>query len=183
MRCTLFCVCLLLFASPGQADLCTGIQVDCALNDLGSERYEYVFVITNGSEETNGIFFWVLNPGNAPGQWETVEWVLPDGWTASHPGPQLHFFATNNGSGNPWRVYSPTASSCGNVVYEFRWIFDRTGGPMPTCEFTVADFTFHLQGVGPGMCENIGPSLVCPEPVAVTNASWGAIKGSFGPDD
>jgi hypothetical protein len=164
---------------PVLAEVCFDVGATCDVIDLGDDQYELVFVVTNGSPEDNGIFYWVLNPGNAPHQWETIEWILPEGWYANHPGPQLHFFATNNGSGNPWRVYSSSAAACGATSLEFRWIFQNFGGPVPDCDYGLIDYTFHMQGVDPVTCENVGDSFVCPEPVPTDNTTWGQIKSIY----
>jgi hypothetical protein len=176
MRCAVFALVGALLAAPAAADVCDNVSVECEVVDLGGDVYEFIFNVSNGSPEPNAIFFWVLNPGSAPAAWETIEWTLPDGWVASHPGPQLHFFATDNASGNPWRMYSPSASACGTTFFEFRWKFWNNGGPTPECMFTPLDYTFHMQGVDPGICLNVGDSFVCPPPVPVEPTTWGQIK-------
>jgi hypothetical protein len=146
------------------------------VTDLGGDEYEFLFTVTNGSLDSNAIYFWIMDSGSASLAWETVSWDVPEGWNPSHPAPDLHFFTANNSGGNPFRIYSPGASACGGISAEFRWRVLNNGGPTPECVFTVVDHTFYLQPVDPGGCWNLTDSFVCPEPVPTDVSTWGSIK-------
>lgn len=174
---------LALFALPlattAKAQECENVGAQCSLTDLGSDQYEYTFTLVNGSPEANAIFFWLVDPPLVPAEWETIGFDLPGGWSANHPGPQLHFSASSNGSGTPERLYSPAASACGAGTAIFRWTFVNRGGPIPDCDLGVLDYTFHMQGVDPSTCDNVGDSFVCPGVVPVEDGSWGTIKDLY----
>jgi hypothetical protein len=124
----------------------------------------------------NAIFKWVLGlPDVIPMEWETLSFSLPDGWTGQHVDHHLNFMASNNGSGNPYRIYSASVAGCGPTSLEFRWTFWNNGGPDPDCDFSSVSYVFHMQGVD-SSCNNVGPSFVCPGPVPVEETTWGAIK-------
>jgi hypothetical protein len=129
--------------------------------------------------EDDAVFYWTVSNPNIPAEWETIDWTLPVGWTGSHPGQQLHFFGTDNSDGNPYRIYSPTASGCGNSAYSFKWKFYNDGGPTPACDFGDFDYTFHLQGVDPNTCDNVGESYICPGTVGTDEMTWSTVKSNF----
>lgn len=158
---------------------CANVQVECNLNDLGGGHYEYVFNVNNANSGSNAVFFWTLSNPLIPMEWNTVSWTLPAGWTGSHPGQQVHLFGSDNGDGNPYRIYSPSAASCGSTMYEFRWHFTNDGGPTPDCGFGDFDYTFHMQGVNSTTCANVGPSYTCPGTVSTFESSWSAVKALF----
>jgi len=158
---------------------CMDVQVECILNDLGGGHYEYVFNVSNANSGSNAVFYWTLDNPLIPAEWHTISWTLPTGWTGSHPGQQVHFFATDNADYNPYRIYSPSAAGCGSSMYQFRWEFTNDGGPMPDCDFGSFDYTFHMQGVDAMTCANVGPSYTCPGTVDVFESSWSLIKSRF----
>ena len=80
MRCAVACLLLLLGTVPVHAEPCENVVAECAVIDLGGNEYEFVFTLTNGSSESNAIYFWVLDSSNAPLTWETVSWEVPEGW-------------------------------------------------------------------------------------------------------
>jgi len=171
---------ILLMALPAMAQVnCVDVQVECILNDLGGGDYEYRFTVINANTEDSAVFFWTLDNPNIPAEWETIQWTLPTGWTGSHPGQQLHLFASDNGDGNPYRIYSPTAAACGSGSYAFSWEFTNNGGPDPACDFGNFDYTFHMQGVNPATCANVGSSYTCPGTVPVLNMSWSTLRALY----
>jgi len=180
MKSLITAIAVLTFVSVAYAQpSCVDVQVECVLNDLGGGDYEYVFTVWNMNDEDSAVFFWSLSNPNVPAEWDTIQWMVPAGWTGSHPGQQLHYFASDNGDGNPYRIYSPSAAGCGESSYEFKWQFTNNGGPMPACDFGDFDYVFHMQGVDPNSCDNVGDSYTCPGTVDSETISWGTLRSEF----
>jgi hypothetical protein len=137
-------------------------------------------VTTNNSTGDNVIFKWSMNAPFAPSEWETVSFVVPPDWSGNHPGDHLAF-QTPNGDFGTGRIYSPTAvPPCGGVnSLTFEWTFDNVDGPTPECLAGTLDYTYHMQGLDLGTCENLGQSFVCPGVVPVEDMTWGEIKHAF----
>ena len=157
--------------------VCDGASTSCAVQDLGAGQYKMTLTVTNNSSGDNVVFKWILNAPFAPSQWSTVSFNVPPDWSGSHPGSHLQF-QTPNGDGRTGRIYSPTAAAaCGGVSsLVFEWTFDINDGPVPTCGQGVLDYTYHMQGLDLGNCNNLGQSFVCPGVVPIENTTWGDIK-------
>jgi hypothetical protein len=166
-------------ALPAQAQqVCDGVGAACSLEDLGSDRYRFTFVVTNGSPSENTIFKWNVEPPNVAAEWVTVSFGLPAGWTGNHPDHHLDF-QTGNGSGTLTRIFSPSAAGCGGSnSLTFVWTFDNVGGPIPDCaDFDVLDYTYHVQPLS--SCENVGITFTCPGLLPVEETTWGSVKSSY----
>ena len=172
-------VAVLALAPPVQAqDACDGVGSTCSLEDLGSDRYRFTFVVTNGSPLQNTIFKWNIEPQNVPSEWVTASFGLPAGWTGNHPDHHLDF-QTGNGNGTPTRIFSPSAGACGGATsLTFIWTFDNVGGPIPDCaDFDELDYTFHYQPLD--ACANVGITLTCPGLLPVEETTWGSVKNIY----
>ena len=174
----------LVIVTPAQAQyVCDGVNAACSLDDLGSGRYRFTFVVTNGSPLSNVIFKWEISTPHIPAEWVTVSFDLPPGWSANHPDSRLDF-QIPNGDLTTERIYSPSVAFCGGATsLTFAWTFDNTGGPDPDCdEFRLLDYVFHMQPLydsGPHACANFMNSFVCPGPVPVEPSTWGMIKSAY----
>jgi len=158
--------------------VCDGASTTCSVEDLGSSRYKMTFTVTNNSSGDNVVFKWLLNAPFAPSEWETVGFTVPPDWSGSHQGTHLQF-QTPNGDGRTGRIYSPNAvATCvaGVTSLVFEWTFDNVDGPVPGCVQGVLDYTYHMQGLDLGDCNNLGQSFVCPGVVPVEDTTWGGIK-------
>lgn len=173
-----FCVLMLHAAAPVLAqEACENVGIECVLNDLGGNQFEYVFTLVNDSPEPIAIFKWTLGAQNAPTQWQGISFSAPNGWSGTHPDKHLDFMSDDNGSGNPERLFSTPVLHCGaGNTFEFRWKFENVGGPQPDCDFDPLDFKIHYQPVDPITCENLGQTLLCPGAIPVEPTTWSLIK-------
>ncbi len=185
MRYAIVAVLCLLVAAPALADTCD-ILVACSVQPTGGNEYEITWTVTNLNDESNALFFLMVDNPSIPAEWETIEWIIPTGWVASHPGQQVHIMSTNNSDGNSDRIYSsgdvvggPVALGCGPGSGVFTWRLKNKGGPVPDCELGLFTYTLHMQKVDPTTCNNIGPSFTCPGTVPVEETSWGQIKALY----
>jgi hypothetical protein len=172
---------LLAATSVSQAQqVCDGASTACSLEDLGNNRFRMTFTVSNNSSGDNVVFKWLLNAPFAPAEWVTVGFVVPPDWSGSHNGGHLQF-QTPNGDGRTGRIYSPSvAGLCGgSSPLVFQWTFDNVGGPDPACNAGPLDYTYHMQGIDTGNCNNLGQSFVCPGTVPVEDSSWGKIKHAY----
>lgn len=168
---------IVLVPSALAQQVCDGVGAACSLEDLGSDRYRFTFVVANGSPSENAIFKWNVGPPDIPAEWVTVSFGLPAGWTGNHPDHHLDF-QTGNGNGTPTRIFSPTSAGCGATALTFTWTFDNVGGAIPDCaDFGLLDYTFHIQPLA--SCANVGTTFVCPGLLPVEETTWGSVKNIY----
>lgn len=178
MRYVIVAVLCLLLAAPALADECN-ILIGCSVASFAGNEYTITWTLTNANAESNALFYLMVDNPSIPMEWETIEWILPPGWTASHPGQQVHIMSTNNSDNNPDRIYSLVASVCGVNEKSFTWRFKNKGGPVPDCGMGLFTYTSHMQKVDATTCANIGQSFTCPGTVPVEDTSWGRVKALY----